>query len=384
MANVILKIVDYVLKGLETLEKEKLSHTIIKQSLTLIIIFSFFFVTFISLSNNVSAATSVTLSSPAKTETTVTLSWTRSDDWLFSNYQLFYSSTGVNGPFESIWSTTNKDTTTTYIYGLAPNTDYYFYILDTGSGVGSSPSNTLQVTTKPNPDIIVTSHTSTTISLQWYDYNTYSTLVPFDSYVIQIGINSNSSMSTLTSITDVSQNTYTVTGLGPGDYYFSVYDKVGTTGQYTSYSTIVEQTIYTQPAVSISGVPQGTIYQGQQAQLAATATGGTGSYTYEWFVNDVLVSGATLSTYTLNLNEIKSYVVKVIVKDAQDSILIPATATTPSMSVIAPTPAPTTPEPSSVVPEFPSFMMIVLTIVSTLVLVAGLKGKQKIPYISSF
>jgi hypothetical protein len=106
------------------------------------------FVISICLTNTALGAASVTLSSPAQTETTVTLAWTKSDDWLFTNYKVTYS-TSVNGPYTTLATITNKETTAYAVTGLSPNTDYYFIIQDSGTGVGTTPSNTRQVKTKP-------------------------------------------------------------------------------------------------------------------------------------------------------------------------------------------------------------------------------------------
>lgn len=195
----------------------------------------------INITNTAYGATSVTLSSPAQTETTVTLSWTGSDDWFFSKYEAFYA-TSVNGPWRSFWSTTDKGQTSTYIGGLSPNSDYYFKIEDSASVVGTTSSNTLQVRTKSVPQLTITSNTMTTASLRWVVYNTYSSHVPFKSYIVQMRT-SGGSWSTLTTITDASQNTYTVTGLSPGTYDFQMIDKVGSTGQHTSTSNIANLVI---------------------------------------------------------------------------------------------------------------------------------------------
>lgn len=199
------------------------------------------FVSSVCLTNTVYGAFSPTLSSPAQTETTVTLSWTRSDDWLFTDYKVTYS-TIVNGPYTTVATITDPAKTTFAVDGLNPDTDYYFIVQDSGTFVGTTPSNTLQARTKQNPRISVTDKTTTTVSLKWNDYNTYSSLVPFDSYVIQMSTNGGQ-WSTLTSIIDVSQNTYTVTGLSPATYSFRMQDKVGTSGQYTSTSDVATATL---------------------------------------------------------------------------------------------------------------------------------------------
>ncbi|MCJ7802721.1 MAG: hypothetical protein MUP82_10235, partial [Candidatus Marinimicrobia bacterium] len=58
-------------------------------------------------------ASAITLSVSACTETTVTLTWTRSSNAHFSSYSLFFTEVatvivGYEGHFTQIWSTTNQ------------------------------------------------------------------------------------------------------------------------------------------------------------------------------------------------------------------------------------------------------------------------------------
>ncbi|MEM3790937.1 MAG: fibronectin type III domain-containing protein [Thermoproteota archaeon] len=91
----------------------------------------------------------LTLSSLAQTETTITLQWIESNDILFSNYTL-YVANNVNGPWTDIWNTSNASQTSTFVYDLSPNTNYYFYILNDGTTT-QTLSNTFQVFTTSNP-----------------------------------------------------------------------------------------------------------------------------------------------------------------------------------------------------------------------------------------
>jgi hypothetical protein len=263
------------------------------------------FVGFVVLTNISKAATTVTLSSTAQTETTVSLSWTESQDVFFSSYTLYFSSAGVNGPYSDIWSTTVKGQTTTYVNGLSPNTNYWFYIVDSGVFVGSSSSNTLQVATAPNPYLEITSQTMTTVSLLWYDYNTYSSQVPFDSYTLQMST-FGGPWSTITTITDPSQNTYVITGLSPGLYYVRMCDSVGTSGNIqTSYSNSCAVDI-----IEVSISPTSATLDVNQAQtFTSTVSGGMSPYTYQWYLNGAAVSGATSSSWTWMPSSAGSYTI---------------------------------------------------------------------------
>jgi chitodextrinase len=144
--------------------------------------------------------------------------------------------------------------------------------------------------------------TTTSASLSWYDYNTYSSLVPFDSYTVQMSTSGSSgSWSTLTEITNPSQNTYTTTGLSPGqEYYFMMYDTVGTSGcMQSAYSNVVSNSTVLQLTASISA-STATIDVGQQVQFSASASGGTPPYSYQWYSNGNPVAGATSSSFALS------------------------------------------------------------------------------------
>jgi hypothetical protein len=309
-----------------------------KVSKVVILLSALFLFSILSLSNSVKGATEVTLSTTAQTETTVTLSWSKSGDLFFSNYKVKIASS-VNGPYSTIVTISNKDTTAYGVTGLSPNTDYYFEIQDTDS-FGDATSNQLQVKTKPNPKIIITSRTQTTISLKWSDYNTYSSQVPFESYVIQMSTNG-AQYSTLTTITDVTQNTYTVTGLSPATYNFRIYDKVGAFGQHVSYSDVANVKI--NPDISVQVSSQSTTVEiGQQVQLAVTASGGTNSYRYQWYANGNPISGATSASYSYAPSAIGTISIYATAQDTQDSYLDIATSNSISLTVTAqPTPSPT-------------------------------------------
>ena len=289
---------------------------------TLVItLFLILFLGFVGSTNVAKAAASVILSSSAQTETTVTLSWTQSDDWLFSSYELYYSSTGGNGPYSSVWKTTTKGDTSTIMQGLSPNTNYWFYILDSGTFVGSTPSNTLQVKTKQVPSLRENAKTTTTVSLLWDDYNTYSSLVPFDGYTVQMSTSgANGPWSTLTTIADRTQNTYTATGLSPGQtYHFRMYDSVGTSGNIaSSFSNIVSVTVVSQLIATIS-TPTAATDVGLQIQFSASAAGGTPPYSYQWYSNGNPAAGATSSSFTFSATSPGTYNIYATIKDSSNT-----------------------------------------------------------------
>ena len=170
-----------------------------------------------------------TLSSPAQTETTVTLSWTKSNDLMFKAYQVEISASS-NGPYCIIYSTNDSSQTAYAVVGLNPETPYYFRIEDFSfSGTVITPpsvSNTLQVCTVPNPSISGSLVRESTVSLRWVDYNSYTSVMPFINYDIEVNA-SGDKWSTLAYISNVAQNTYNFTCLNPATYEFRIVDEIG-------------------------------------------------------------------------------------------------------------------------------------------------------------
>jgi hypothetical protein len=111
----------------------------------------FMFVSLICLANTAYGDVAPLLSSPAQTDTTVTLSWSKSMVPWSKSYEVTYS-TLLDGPYMTVASITDRSTTTFTVTGLQPDTDYYFIVQDKGQYLSSLtiyPSNTLQVKTKP-------------------------------------------------------------------------------------------------------------------------------------------------------------------------------------------------------------------------------------------
>jgi len=261
-----------------------------------------------------------TLTSTAQTETTVTLSWSQSTDVWFYSYTL-YESTNVNGPYSVVMSTGNKGITSYGVSGLLSNTNYYFYVHDSGLLVNYN-SNTLQVTTTSPPQLMMTSFDYSSASLAWTDYNTYSTLEPFVSYTLEMSSSGQSGpWSPVTSITDSSQNNYRQMGLFHQTYWFRLYDTVGpSNGMESSYSNVVNVTIPVAPAIVITASTT-TLDAGQPVQFSSSTTGGLPPYSnYRWYSNGTAITGATSSSYVFTPNRSGTYYIKATV---QDTLTIP-------------------------------------------------------------
>lgn len=88
------------------------------------------------------------------------------------------------------------------------------------------------------------------------------------------------------------------------------------------------------PSVSITPL-SATIYLGQSVTFTSTVSGGTTPYSYQWYLNDAPVSGATSASWTFNPTSSGIYYVKLKVTDSQSS-----TAQSDSARITVPEPAP--------------------------------------------
>lgn len=123
-----------------------------KSAKTFAIIFLVFIFLFVFIQNTQALGPYITLNSTEITETTVTFFWTQ-PDFFATSYTLYMSTASNYGnghPFTPIWSTSDRNQTTTTVSNLTPSSDYYFYIIASGGGGGVS-SNLLEVQTLPKP-----------------------------------------------------------------------------------------------------------------------------------------------------------------------------------------------------------------------------------------
>jgi hypothetical protein len=137
--------------------------------------------------------------------------------------------------------------------------------------------------------------------------------------------------------------TYTPSASGPHTVYVNVTDSVSM--QATSNTA----TVTVNSALSVSILPSSVTLNVSQSQLfTPTVSGGTSPYTYQWYLNDAPVSGATGSTWTFTPTSAGSYTVYV---NVTDSVGAQAKSNT-----VAPT----------IIPEFPSYLIVPLFMMTTL------------------
>ncbi|MGC8618675.1 MAG: immunoglobulin domain-containing protein [Thermoplasmata archaeon] len=257
-----------------------------------------------------------------ETETTISLEWTAYTPSTLNSIEGYYvhlSQSGVNGPYSNYSAGLNQVFT---FYNLNPNTNYWVYVqVEQGNIFGNSwPSvtPTIQVTTAVDPQLSYTSVTETTVSLSWIDYNVYSNLTSFQSYTVQI-MPPSGSWSTLTTITTESDTTYTVSGLSPGNtYYFRMYDTIvvsGVAGSFSSYSNTISVATIAPLSVSISA-PTTSVNIGQNVLITSNVQGGVPPYSYQWYENGNLISGATASSFTFSSNSAGTYTIYLKVTDS--------------------------------------------------------------------
>jgi hypothetical protein len=130
--------------------------------------------------------------------------------------------------------------------------------------------------------------------------------------------------------TSVNLNAQTVTG-----YIFNNWDVDGTSrgsgvnpisvGMNALHMATANYTHAQSLSVSISPIFT-EIYLGQSATFTANAAGGVPSYTYQWYVNGSLVSGATSSTLQFTPSATGTYYVYARVTDSQGNTAQSATA----------------------------------------------------------
>ena len=98
---------------------------------------------------------------------------------------------------------------------------------------------------------------------------------------------------------------------GTYDIYLEVTDSLG----YTTQSNTATINVYSQPSVAISPISVNmTVHTTQQ--FTSTVTGGLIPYSYQWYLNDTLVFGATDSTWNFTPETAGNYKVYLKVTDA--------------------------------------------------------------------
>jgi len=144
----------------------------------------------------------------------VGLSWTSGPGFWYNHYYVYYSPTSATGPWYEIGSYTTA--LTFFATGLSADTAYWFYVNDTYLS-SSEASNSVQVTTAFAPNLLQIGETYSTITLEWLDHTSYSSLMGFYQYsVLENGAQTAYKWQYLANISTYSTREYNVTSLTEG------------------------------------------------------------------------------------------------------------------------------------------------------------------------
>jgi hypothetical protein len=157
--------------------------------------------------------------------------------------------------------------------------------------------------------------------------------------------------------------TFTPTSFTPAmPSYYTVYLNVtDSTGSIVDSNTA---TVTVNPPLSVHILPTSITTDVDQPQLfTSNVSEGTSPYTYQWYLNDSAVSNATNATWTFTPTSAGDYTVYVNVTDAAG---VQATSNTATITV------------SPVIPEFPSYLILPLFMMITLLAAFALKRERNI------
>ena len=123
-------------------------------------------------------------------------------------------------------------------------------------------------------------------------------------------------------------STFSYSPVTAGSYSITltVSDSLGATSAQSS-ATLVN--VSASPTVSIAPVDPVTLDDGQSQMFTATPSGGSGSLSYQWYLDDGIVSDATGSTYSFN----RSTGLYSVTCKVTDNASIPVTAQSNTVSV---------------------------------------------------
>ncbi|HKV90520.1 MAG TPA: hypothetical protein VJQ43_04895, partial [Thermoplasmata archaeon] len=168
-----------------------------------------------------------TLSVSGRSPGAVGLSWTASADALFTNYELYESTTGSSGPWTDLGPIAGRNSTTYYEDGLGAGTMHWWKVAVVDGLLGSTDSNVVQATLPAVASITAGQSSSSTVTLAWTNGADYSGLVGFRAYQVY-EILGNGSPQVVATISDVAQRTFAAGSLlNNSTYRF----QVGTTDQ---------------------------------------------------------------------------------------------------------------------------------------------------------
>ncbi|MBX8643895.1 MAG: PKD domain-containing protein [Thermoplasmata archaeon] len=242
-------------------------------------------------------------------------------------YSITFSSSpsGGTSPYTYSWTIggTQVSTSQDFSYSFSSAGSYTVTVTVTDS-LGETYSASVSVTINNNPAVSVSNNQNPT------DVGNSVTFTASESG----GTGTISYAWTVNGASEGSGSTLSYSFSSSGSYTIEV---TVTDGDGHTASASLTETVYSDPSVSISS-SQNPTDVGNSVTFTASPSGGSGSYTYQWYLNDNAVSGATSSTYTTSFSSSGTNSIYVIIKDgvgnsATSSTLDETVNADPSVSV---------------------------------------------------
>ncbi|PYB68153.1 hypothetical protein DMB44_05380 [Thermoplasma sp. Kam2015] len=217
------------------------------------------------------------------------------------------SASGGTGSYSYQWylngNPVSGATSSTYTTSFSSSGTYNIYVV-VHDGIGNSAqSNTITETVNPDPSVSISSSQNPT---DVGNSVTFTASASGGTGAFSYTWYLNGAVQSSTT------STFSTSFSSPGTYYVNVTIK-DSVGDSASYS--FTETVYSDPSVSITSSQNPTDI-GNSVTFTASPSGGSGSYTYQWYLNGAAVSGATSSTYTTSFSSSGSDSVYVIIKDS--------------------------------------------------------------------
>jgi hypothetical protein len=279
--------------------------------------------------NHIESATSSPVNAETVTPITVNISASASAITVGQSVQFTALVNGGSPPYTYQWYVNgNPVSGSTDIYTFDPSSSgtYNVYVAVTDSTGTTKNSNTSSITVYSAISVSTSASASAITVGQSVQF---TALVNGGSppYTYQWYVNGNP----VSGSTDI--YTFNPSSSGTYNVYVAVTDSTGA----TQNSKTVSITVYSAISVSTSA-PVKAITTGQSIQINASASGGNGQFTYQWYVNGNPVSGATSPTFVFKPSSNGTYSIYVTVTDStgKTSASSPITINVNSASIISP------------------------------------------------
>jgi len=292
--------------------------------------YSFQVIVYYGPGNHIESATSSPVNAETVKPITVSISPSASAITVGQSAQFTASVNGGNPPYTYQWYVNGNPvsgaTSNTYTFNPSSAGTYNVYVAVTDSTGETKESSPLFLTVYSAISVSISASASAITVGQSAQF-TASVNGGNPPYTYQWYVNGNP----VSGSTDI--YTFNPSSAGTYNVYVAVTDSTGETQNSNTQSI----TAYSAISVSISA-PVTTITTGQSIQINASASGGNGQFTYQWYVNGNPVSGATSSTFVFKPSSNGTYSIYVTVTDStgKTSASSPITINVKSPSIISP------------------------------------------------